>query len=75
MSKVDTVNVIEYADDSVSGVVSFTETPEGNKEAEAWFTKLVKEDDDKATNDEMIVFLDDGWYEAGTYQIFLTHSS
>jgi len=68
------VNVIEYIDDSVSQVISFAgETSAA--EAEQLFKKIVKEHDKETTNGELSIMLEDGYYEAGNYQLFLAHSS
>jgi hypothetical protein len=71
--KVDTVNVIEYADDSILGVTSFTDNEEGNKEAEAIFRQVAKENGMEDVDAES--FVEDGYFEQGTYQVFITHSS
>jgi len=71
--KLDTVNVIEYSDDSVLGIFSFTDDEVGNKEAEEVFSRCAKENG--ATDDDLNDYaLDDGMYESGNYQVFLTHS-
>jgi hypothetical protein len=75
VTRVETVNVIEYADDAVVGLTSFTDTPEGNRDAEARFSKLIKENDKETTNQEVKAMSEDGWYESGTYQVFIIHSS
>ena len=75
MSKIQTVNIIEYAGDDLIGIHSFSETPEGNQDAEAWFKDVVKENGSSVSDDEMEAFLEDGYYEQGDYQLFLTHSS
>jgi hypothetical protein len=72
--KVDTVNIIEYKDDSVSKITSFSEDEEGNKEAEALF-KTVAKDTMGATEADAEACLDDGWYEQGTAQVFISHSN
>ena len=70
--KIDTVNVIEVENDDFQSIISFAEGAEGNIEAEADFkTKAIEHG---ATEDEMEVFLEDGYYESGTYQLFLSHS-
>jgi hypothetical protein len=75
-----TVNVIEIPDTShmaVQQLVSFPDTPEGNKKAEALFIQLVNENGgplgkDIAVFDEM---LENGYYENGTYYVCLVHST
>ena len=71
--KVDTVNVIEYAEDDLVGIVSFDETPEGNKEAEAHFKAILEENEVPA--EDIDSFIEDGYWEQGSYQIFISHSS
>jgi hypothetical protein len=70
---IKTVNVIEFADDDLMGITSFEETPEGNVEAEARFKKLLEEQDVPA--EDIDSFVEDGYWEQGTYQLFLSHSS
>lgn len=71
--KLNSINVIEYVDDSVIAVYSFSDDEEGNKEAENVFSRCAKENgaEDKDLEDYA---LEDGMYEAGTYQVFLAHS-
>jgi len=74
--KLSTVNVIEMADDSIIiGITSFSDNEEGNKEAEALFSSVVKENGDDVTAEEMETFLEDGYFEAGSYQAFISHST
>ena len=72
--KLDTVNVIEYCDDSVLSIRSFQDDEEGNKEAEELFTKILKEQN-RSIEDDIEVALEDGFSEQGNYQIFISHSS
>jgi hypothetical protein len=72
--KVNTVNVIEYVTDSVIAVHSFLDNPEGNKEAEDVFSRCAKENGAE-DSDLKDYALEDGMYENGGYQVFLTHSS
>ena len=71
--QVKTVNVIEYADDDISGVTSFEDNAEGNAEAEARFRQCATENGCQEI--DLDSFVEDGYYEQGTYQLFLTHSS
>ena len=71
--KVDTVNVVEYADDDLLGIRSYSDDDEGNHEAEECFRAAAKEHG--AHDNELAVFVEDGYYESGTYQLFLTHST
>lgn len=71
--KLDTVNVIEYNNDEIIRIDSFSDDKEGNVEAEELFSKMAKENG--AIDADLENFaLDDGYYERGTYQLFLTHS-
>jgi hypothetical protein len=72
--KLQTVNVIEYKNDSILSVQSFTDNEEGNKEAEKVFEGIMRERNGVADED-VAISLEDGWYEEGDYQLFLTHSS
>ena len=78
--KLNTVNVIEYEDDTILQIASFTEDKPGIKEAEDLFTKCIKENcsleetdelDENAIND----CISDGYFKTGSYQVFLSHSS
>ena len=80
--KVDTVNVIEYRGESVENVHSFSDAvehprikAEGNAEAEALFKACIKENGENVTDEEIEACLEDGYFEQGNYQVFLTHSS
>ena len=73
--KLNTVNVVEYADDAVLGVKSFSGDEAGIKEAEECFKVCIKENGENITDEEMDVCLEDGYFEQGEYQVFLTHSS
>lgn len=70
--KLNTVNVIEYRDDAVFAAHSFTDDEIGNKEAEELFSKCAK--DNGAADEDLEACIEDGWYESGTYQVFLTHA-
>jgi hypothetical protein len=71
--KIDTVNVIEMNDNDLISVQSFEESESGNKEAEVAFSKLALSKG--STQDEMEVWLEDGYYETGNFQLFLSHSA
>jgi hypothetical protein len=71
--KLDTINVIEYVNDSVISVTSFTDDKLGNSEAEAIF-RMVAMANGMNMNDADS-FSEDGYFEQGTYQVFLTHST
>ena len=75
ITAVSTVNVIEYANDTVMGIRSFTDNESGNKEAEKVYRSLIIEHDPDAIEHDIEMFLEDGYYEQGDYQVFLTHST
>ena len=70
MAKINTVNVIEMADDDLLSITSFTDDEAGNKEAEARFQICAQENgcDPKES------FIEDGYFEQGNYQLFISHS-
>ena len=70
---IKTVNVIEFADDDLLGITAFEDTPDGNKEAEAHFRAGLVEAG--VTAEDIDSFVEDGYWEQGTYQVFLSHSS
>jgi hypothetical protein len=71
--KLDTVNVIEVVDDSVISVTSFIDDKLGNSEAEAIFRMLAMANGMNMNDADS--FSEDGYFEQGTYQVFLTHST
>jgi len=73
--KIDTVNVIEYTDDTINGITSYDETPEGNVEAETHFRSVLEEHGDNLNEEEIQACLEDGYWEQGDYQTFLVHSN
>ena len=74
--ELSTVNVIEYADGAVLSVRSFNDNGKGNKEAEKLFKSIIEARDDKEVTPALIdAYTEDGIYEDGDYQLFLTHSS
>ena len=75
MAKVNTVNVIEYVDDSILSIRAYTDDEQGNKEAETLFKACVEENGDCILSTEMESILEDGYFEQGNYQVFITHSS
>jgi len=70
--RVDTVNVIEFADDDLQGITSYEESEEGNTEASAHFRQCATEHG--CLEIDVDSFIEDGYFEQGTYQLFLTHS-
>lgn len=78
--RLNTVNVIEMANGEMQGVRSFVDNPEGNKRAEDLFKRLVKENQQEPGLHPRLIeedyddLIEEGLYENGTYQLFLTHS-
>ena len=73
-AKIDGVGVIEMVDDDIQGMTLFPETPEGNVAAIEHFNACAKENGD-VTDEELDEFISEGYYETGTYQLFLVHSN
>lgn len=79
MSKLATVNVIQLDDNgNVSSVRSWPETPEGNKEAEKLFLRIIKEHTSETAyaEEEFQAMLDEGMCDepsVGT-KLFIAHS-
>lgn len=69
--KLETVNVVEIASDSLVGVQSFSKDEAGIKEAEDTFKSVITENGDNVTDEEMTGFVTDGYFEQGDYQLFL----
>jgi len=69
------VNVIEIISSVPEQIVSFKDNPAGNKEAEALFTKIAKENG--ASMADMESYLEDGVFAESMeyYGVYLTHSS
>jgi len=70
---VNTVNVIEWTGDTIQSIRSFTDTPEGNKEAEAFFAECAKEN--AFTQDDIEFGLEEGELQrdGGEYRLFIAH--
>lgn len=71
-TQIQTVNVIRYNMGSILNVIAFPDTDEGNKEAEATFTDLAKQNG--FLEEDIEVGLEDGYCEQGEFQIFIVHS-
>jgi hypothetical protein len=70
--KIATVSVIEYFNGTINMVTAFSDDPAGNAEAELLFERIAKENGmDEADKD---ICLEEGMFEQGDYQVFLTHS-
>lgn len=72
--KISTVNVIEYIDDAVSSIRSYKDDADGNSEAEDMYRAIIIEHDPDVTESDIELFIEDGYYEQGNYQVFLAHS-
>ncbi len=73
MNTLSTVNVLEMVKEVPQQVKSFPDTPEGNKEAEEFFTKVAKEN--RCPDEEVAVCIEDGWFNRNDYFLYLLHSS
>ena len=68
-----TVNVVEYYEDTIREIWSYTDDAEGNKEAEKLFQELAFENN--VASDDIEVGLEDGYVEGSNgYRLYLTHS-
>ena len=72
MNTIETINVIEMADEEVLGLKSYDQNPEGKTEAKKLFKALAMEQGAEET--EMDDFYFEGYYESGSYQLFLIES-
>lgn len=70
---IDTVNVIEYYDETIAGVVSFPDTTEGKEAAEELFELFATENG--VSEEDIEIGLEDGYCEISSYQVFIIHSS
>ena len=70
--QMQTVNVIEYSGGAITSLRSFSEDKDGNKEAEALFEKVAK--DNGMDDSDLDACIADGLFEEGDYQVFLVHS-
>lgn len=73
--KLETINVSEYISDSIASISSFSKDEEGYKQAEEIYRRLINLNSDNVTDEEMDTFIEDGYYEFGNYQVFLTYSN
>lgn len=73
--KIDTVNVVEYCDDDLVGIHSFDETSDGNIEAQECFASILKEHGSNFSPEDIESYIEDGYWEQGNYQLFLSHSA
>ena len=77
--KVQTVNVICYADNTILSVDGYTDDESGNKEAEELFKETIKDhasfNQYEVADDEIECALDDGRFDKKGWEIYLTHTS
>lgn len=71
--KTATVNVLEVINHVPQQIFSFKDDKKGNKEAEAIFTKMCKENG--ASDRNMNSYLEDGFFDYDDCGIYLIHSS
>jgi hypothetical protein len=71
--KLATVNVIEFANDTITVVHAFPDTKEGSIEAETLFSKMAT--DQQFDPEAIEIGLEDGQIERGLYKLFLVHSN
>lgn len=71
--KLNTVNVFETIGNLPQNLHAFKDDKKGNKEAEALFTKLAKEN--SAAEADMSSYIEDGIYDDGDYAVYLIHST
>lgn len=74
MDKLATINVIEYHNNSIQALHSFSIHEEGQKEADELFVKLAREND--FSEEEIADGLTEGQlsHSENDYQLFLVHS-
>ncbi len=71
--RVNTVNVIEMVDDLPTSCRAFTESKQGNQEAEKLFADVIKEN---GCPEKLVKrSTKDGVFEQGTYKALLIHAS
>lgn len=76
---VSTVNVIVYNNrckcSSITEFKSWLDVPEGNKAAEEYFAKKIRERAPQVTDEEMAELIMDGYANSAGYEYFITHST
>jgi len=75
MDTIETVNVVEYINDSISSIKSWSDDPKGNKQAEEHYTACLKENDEGISDEDIQACLDNGYGEIGNYQVSIVHST
>ena len=72
MSKINTVNVVEYFDKNILSIRSFPDNEKGNKDAEKLFSNILKE---HGIYNEWYYFIENGQYsDDNGFELFLIHS-
>ena len=71
--KVNTVNVTKMSMPIILGIRSFSDDPEGNKEANQCFRDVLKKQN--VSDEDIEAAVKDGYRDQGDYQLFITHSS
>jgi len=71
--KVNTVNVTKMSMPIILGIRSFSDDPEGNKEAKQCFRDVLKKQN--VSDEDIEAAVKDGYRDQGDYQLFITHSS
>ena len=72
--KIKSINVTEVAEESIIGIHSFSSDDVGVKEAEDCFRNVIQENGDHMSAEEIDECIEDGYFEQGSYQAFLTWS-
>jgi hypothetical protein len=68
----ETINVVEMVDEDIISIKSFAQNADGKIDAKKMFKALAIEKG--AEEDETRDFFDEGYYESGSYQLFLKES-
>ena len=69
--QIRTAAIIEYKEDDIMKVLTFSHDAEGIEEAKNSFKNIISENDTDVTVNELKAFVEDGYYEQGEYQLFL----
>lgn len=79
MAKVNTVNVVVMQSGVIESIKSFTCDDDGIKEAEEFFSRVVRQeigiDDEQLSDDELYDAITDGYYETYNVEIHIIHST
>ena len=77
-SKIGTVNVIEIPDKytmAIHQLASYNDDEDGNADAEKFFRKLVAENSETISDEDLEIALEDGYWEEGSYYVCIVHST